>query len=350
MIASAIANIVRGEGFASALRRARERVDEALHGTFASDADAAIVNVSATPVVPRLGGVPIQLLNRLREERKLRSVVLLEAGAATFEERVRASGARAIHVEGTYDVPIEALLRLIDDGVRVVVSVHDFSLMEDRDGARALLPRADAVVFPSRFLADEYRQLSYFQPHVIEPGVPPAHPALRAERRAIAYAGAVKPHKGAQLLGDIARDFPCHVFGGGDAELLRDLRRRGNFVIHGYYRAGELPSLLASHGIGLVVLPSLVAESYSLTLSEVWQAGAVAAAFNHGAIAQRIREHGGGVLAPLVAGARGLRKIVEEWTRGEIHAEVPRVVASSADAARAHVALYERLGLNPAAR
>lgn len=346
MIAAAIANVLRGEGFASAVRRARERAGEALHGTFANDAEAAIVNVSATRVVPRLGGVPIQLLNRLREERKLRNVVLLEAGAATFEERVRASGARAIHVEGTHDVPVDALLRLIDAGVRVVVSVHDFTLMDDRERARQLLRRAEAVIFPSRFLADEYRQLADFPAEVIEPGVPPVHPPLRAQRRAIAYAGAVKPHKGAQLLGEIVPDVPCHVFGGGDADLLRDLRRRGTFVVHGYYRAGELPSLLAAHGIGLVVLPSLVPESYSLTLSEVWQAGAVAAAFEHGAIAQRIREHGGGVLAPLAAGAAGLRAIVEQWTRSSIDAVPPTLIVTPADAALAHIALYARLGLD----
>jgi glycosyltransferase involved in cell wall biosynthesis len=350
MIASAIANVLRGEGLISAARRARERVDEALHGTFVNDADAAILNVSATRVVPRLGGVPIQLLNRLREERKLRSVVLLEAGTSTFEERVRASGARAIHIEGTHAVPLEAVLWLMNDGVRVVVSVHDFTLMDDRERARQLLARADATIFPSRFLADEYRQLADFRADVIEPGVPPAQPALRAERRAIAFAGAVKPHKGAQLLPSIVGDAPCHVFGGGDADLLRDLRRRANFEILGYYRAGELPSLLAEHGVGLVVLPSIVPESYSLTLSEVWQAGAVAAPFDHGAIAQRIREHGGGVLAPLASGAAGLRAIVEQWLRGEIGEAAPQMIATSEQAARAHLALYERLGLDSASR
>ncbi|MCU1349455.1 MAG: hypothetical protein JWO56_2485, partial [Acidobacteria bacterium] len=95
-----IASVVRGEGIRSAISRARERIDEALHGTFANAPRAAILNVSATPVVPRLGGVPIQLLNRLRAEQALRDVILLDAGVATFESRVRdalaRSGARAI--------------------------------------------------------------------------------------------------------------------------------------------------------------------------------------------------------------------------------------------------------------
>ncbi|HWS70632.1 MAG TPA: hypothetical protein VN605_00895, partial [Thermoanaerobaculia bacterium] len=181
---------------------------------------------------------------------------------------------------------------------------------------------------------------------VIEPGVPDAHPQVREERRAIAYAGSVKRHKGAHLLAEIAGDAPCHVFGGGDEDLLRALRRHGNFTIHGYYRAGALPSLLARHGVGLVLLPSIVPESYSLTLSETWQAGAIAAALDHGAIAQRIREHGGGLLAPLASGAAGLREEVERWRRGSLMAVAPRAIATSDDAARAHVALYRHLGFD----
>jgi hypothetical protein len=340
----AVLRVLRGEGFASALRRARERMDEALRGTFRSDAHAAILNVSATPVVPRLGGVPIQLLNRLRAERELRSVTLLEAGVTTFEERVRATGAKAIHIEGTSELPLEAVLRLMDEGVRVIVSVHDFTLLDDPERARQLLERAEAVIFPSRFLRDAYESGG----QVIEPGVPEARVKAGAAR-AVAYAGAVKRHKGAHLLPDIVGDMHCHVFGGGDEDLLRELRRRDNFTIHGYYGAGELPSLLARHGVGLVLLPSIVPESYSLTLSETWQASAVAAAFDHGAIAQRIREHGGGLLAPLASGAAGLREIVERWRRGDLSAVAPRAIPTSDDAARAHVALYRRLGLLDAA-
>jgi glycosyltransferase involved in cell wall biosynthesis len=345
----AVLRVLRGEGFRSALRRAGERVEEALLGTFTSDAGAAIVNVSATPVVARLGGVPIQLLNRLRAERALRNVVLLEAGAATFEERVRASGAAAIHIEGTSELPLDAVLRLLDDGLRVVVSVHDFTLFDDPERARQLLARAAAVVFPSRFLREEYARLGDFDADVIEPGVPSVQVSVREERRAITYAGSVKRHKGAELLAEIAGDEHCHVFGGGDEELLRTLRQRGNFSIHGYYRAGSLPELLARHAIGLVVLPSIVRESYSLVLGEVWQAGAVAAAFDHGAIAERIRMHGGGFLAPVSSGAAGLREVVDRWRAGEIAAVAPTGIATPLDAARAHRALYRRLGLSDAA-
>jgi len=227
--------------------------------------------------------------------------------------------------------------------------VHDFTLLDDPERARQLLARAAAVVFPSRFLREEYARLGDFEAEVIEPGVPSVQVSVPEERRAIAYTGSVKRHKGAELLAEIAGDAHCQVFGGGDEELLRALRQRGNFTIHGFYRAGSLPGLLARHGIGLVVLPSIVPESYSLVLGEVWQAGAVAAAFDHGAIAERIRMHGGGFLAPVSSGAAGLREVVDRWRAGEIAAVAPTGIATPLDAARAHLALYRRLGLSDAA-
>ena len=51
------------------------------------------------------------------------------------------------------------------------------------------------------------------------------------------------------------------------------MRRLPNVNVHGYYRAGALPSLLARYGIGLIVLPSIVPETFSLVLSEARLAG-----------------------------------------------------------------------------
>src|SRR5256885_11898753 len=82
-----VVDVIRGEGLASAMRRAGERVREGTRhavlraaGAFAAAADAAIVNVSATSVAPRTGGVAVQLAARLRAERALRSVALLHPG------------------------------------------------------------------------------------------------------------------------------------------------------------------------------------------------------------------------------------------------------------------------------
>ncbi|HKR65640.1 MAG TPA: glycosyltransferase [Thermoanaerobaculia bacterium] len=370
----AVANVIRGEGIASSVRRASERAYEALH-PFASATGAEILNVAPGGIAARSGGIAVQLRARLRAERTMREVAL--------SRDVR--GARAIHLEGTSGIALDEVLRWIDSGVRVVVSVHDFSLfcarphlielpmerfcfysrdldrcerclrqtwdvtrdaqLARRTQARRILESATGVIFASRFLLEQHREL--FAPRAMNAAV--VEPALDGEvvqtsGRGVAFAGSVQVHKGAHLLPDIARGRELHVFGGGDVTLLRALRRHPNLVIHGYYRAGTLPSLLARHDIGLVVLPSIWPEAFCLAMSEAWLAGASVAAFDLGAPAQRIREHGGGFLAPLDSGADGLAEIVERW-REAPSALAPRVMRTPMDAAREHLALYRAWGL-----
>jgi Glycosyl transferases group 1 len=413
-----IASVIRGEGLASAVRRARERTSEALRGAslrargaFASGADAAILNVAASGVSLRLGGVQTQLMARLSAEESFRSVALLHPGVLDLSaprrharrighdletgirEALSITGAQTVHFEGTSGVGLPGVLRLIESGIRVILTIHDFSLfcvrphlLEEpmkrfcfysqdfdrcyrclrqswqvsreeqhvrRTTGREILAAAAGVIFPSQFLLEQYRQLFALPDlagEVLEPGVPSADVQLRAggARRAIAYAGSVKRHKGAHLLPELvslAGNVDLHVFGGGDEDLLRALRRVPGISVHGYYRSGELPSLLARHDIGLVILPSIVPESYSLVLTEAWLAGAVVAAFDLGAQAERIRRSGGGWLVPIESGAPGLAHIVDQWKSGRISAESPRSVTSSLDAAREQVDLYRRWGM-----
>jgi glycosyltransferase involved in cell wall biosynthesis len=290
-----------------------------------------------------------------------------------------------------HEVPLPAVLRLIESDIGVIVSVHDFSLFcarphlieepmgtfcfysqdfdrchrclrqtwdvppdaqrERRASARQILAAATGVIFPSQFLLDQHRQLFSLPDlagEVIEPGVPARTLHAGGARRALAYAGSVKRHKGAQLLPELAQllgDVDIHIFGGGDEDLLHAMRRVPNITVHGYYSASTLPSLLAHHGIGLVVLPSTWPETYSLVLSEAWLAGAAVAAFDLGAQAERIRHHGGGWLAPLESGTAGLAQIIEQWMRGEITTSVPHTVPSPADAAKAHLEMYRKWGV-----
>lgn len=413
-----IASVIRGEGLASAVRRTSERIAEAwsdaawrARGAFVRSEGTAILNVSGTRPSARLGGVPAQLAARLRAERTLRNVALLHPGSlqlsapalhtrktrpdleAGLREALAITGARTVHFEGTSGASLAGMLRLIESGIDVLLSVHDFSLFcarphlleepmgrfcfysqdfdrchrclrqswavsknEQRDRramARQILMAAKGVIFPSRFLLEQHRalfSLPLLDAEVIEPGVPAADREVRVDgpRPAIAYAGSVKRHKGAHLLPELARlagNIQLHVFGGGDEDLLRDMRRVPNIAVHGYYRGGELPSLLARHAVGLVILPSIVPESYGLVLSEAWLAGAAGAAFDLGAQAERIRRDGGGWLAPLESGTLGMAQIVSDWMSGRIAASIPRSVSSPLDAARAHVAIYQRWGV-----
>lgn len=364
------ARVARGEGPGSAFRRAAERIDESLrfrmriaNGAFAHTGRAPLLNVLATPPSSRLGGLQIQLLARLREERAFRDVALLHPGVLEVGTRAWRSsrsplghavadalartGARGLVIEGTHGLAIEELLSFDN----VVLAVHDLSLMTEV-AAQALLQHARAVIFPSAFLRDHYRAQFNFSDratHVIEPGIVVAPiDRTRGSRRRIAFAGNVRTHKGGDLLTDIINAIPgqqWHIFGGGDEALLRALRRMPNVFVHGYYRAASLPSLLHKHAIGLALLPSIVPESYSLTLSECWLAGVPAIAFNHGAQAERIARTGGGWLATLDEGAAGIANIVRRWLAGELTTNVPVTVASSRNAALAHLALYRSLEL-----
>jgi hypothetical protein len=337
-IGRSVIDVLRGEGLASALRRSHERIDEAVaRRVHRASTHARILNYCATRVAARTGGVAIQLLARLREERTLREVALHERhGLAAAMQR---SGASVVHLEGTADADLEALAQL-----RTIVSLHDLTALA-MPGAAELLASAIGVIFPSPFLMERYRERFPFDGVVIEPASPAQLVRVEGERMNLAFAGNVRAHKGAQLLAPLARMLPrrtLHVFGGGDVALLRELRALPNVVVHGYYRAGTLPALLARHRVGLLVLPSMVEESFSLTLSEAWLAQCAVAAFDRGAPAERIRREGGGWLAPRDSGAEGLAAIVERWNE---NVPVPRVLATPRSAAEAHVAFYRARGL-----
>ena len=308
----AVVDVIRGEGVASALRRTRERLTP--QPRFDDD-DAPLVNVCAN-VDPRTGGTAIQLLHRLSEERASRGVKL----ATRLPQRDV-----PIHIEGMHGFAPAEILRF----TRFAITLHDLTAVPSE-----VFAAASGVIFVSEFLRYHFGVAG----EVVEPSYPDVD--VRSEGNGIAFAGSVKRHKGGHLLPDIARafDVPFHVFGGGDVDLLRALRRVPNVVVHGYYVHGTLPSLLARQRIGRVVLPSIVPESYSLTLTECWQAGVPVAAFDIGAIAQRIRSHGGGWLAPLESGAQGLVGLLKSP-----NVAVPRVMRSNA--AERHIALYRKWGL-----
>lgn len=401
-----IANVVRGERLASAMRRANERIAAAsrdallrARGIITRSHGAAILNIAPGGIAPRTGGVAVQLAARLAEERELRNVALfhrerltLSAPAShirrvtTIDDALALTRAAALHIEGTGGMELDEILHWTSR-MPVTISVHDFSLfcetgnllehsvdrfcgysrdplrcarctphqdaVRHRDLARRVLTSAAGLVFASQFLLDAHRELFNLPLRdalVIEPPTP----ALPAHTRgdAIAFAGSVGVHKGAHLLPEIAtalaaRNWPLHVFGGGDLALLRALRAHRNVVVHGYYRAGTLPSLLARHGVGHVLLPSIVPESFSLTLSETWLAGATAIAFDHGAPAHRIREHGGGRLVPLDAGVAGIIDAIDAALRAPRTDDDARrrALTSPAAAARAFANAYRAWGL-----
>jgi glycosyltransferase involved in cell wall biosynthesis len=315
------------------------------------------------------------------------------------------TGAAALHVEGLSSIPLASLLELHRSGLALLLSVHDFSLFcprphllevpqlrfchysgdpercarclgqdwpvrpafqeERREVARELLRAAAAVIYPSDFLRRRHLELFPGLPEerqrVIEPAsatVTPAPAWREGPVRRIAYVGQVQPHKGALVFEEVVRRLPpaaapellWSAYGGGSPELLRRLRRLPRVDVHGYYRSGSLVDRLRRDRVDLALLLSVWPESYNLALSECRMAGVPVVAFDHGAIADRVRLHGGGLLVAPEAGAEGIAALLRELAAGRraTPAEPPPGAApppTADDAAGAFRELYRELGL-----
>ena len=314
------------------------------------------------------------------------------------------SKATAVHVEGVAGLPLASLLEIGRRGLGLVLSLHDFALLcprpdlleqpvstfcgycRDLDRCHAclaqhwdvgadfqrryraagaeLLHAARAVVHPSHYLCSTYLDLvpglDAAAHRVIAPAGPtPAagsRPAARSVVRHVAFVGTVRVQKGALVFEDVVRmlgpraggGVRFSVFGGGDRQLLRRLSRLPDVSVRGYYRAGTLPRLLRRHDVDLALLLSITPESYGLTLDECREADVPVIAFDHGAVAERVRGQGGGVLVPTAAGASGVLTALRDVLAGGPPGGGPIVADPSAGvrhAALAHLRLYHELDL-----
>jgi len=333
-----------------------------------------------------------QMLNSLSMEPDFEQVI---------SEVARALQVSAIHFEGAAGLPLESVAKLRERGLRFVVSLHDFALFcarpnlfevpvqrfcnycremarcerclnaswpvkagaqrSYRSASRRILRDADAVIYPSEFIRQQYRELfpdvEIPKQSVIEPAMNFARPlelvpSTKVTPKHFAFVGAMTLSKGASIFAEVVArlaapgTFRWSAFGGGDIAILAQLRGSG-VTTHGYYRPGTLPTLLRDHAVDVALLLSIVPESFGLALSECWMAGIPAIAFDHGAIAERIREHGGGALVKLEDGSRGVSNLLEAIASGS--ARIPALeervsIQTPQNVAFAHLQFYDELG------
>ena len=174
---------------------------------------------------------------------------------------------------------------------------------------RALLAGAVAVVAPSADAATRLANRLQLDNVRVRPHPEPvANATLRrgpddAMVTRIAVVGGINVAKGMLVL----RDLAAHVDRTGAAVRITlfgevsdppAFARVGSIEIVGRYSAPDLPGLLAAYDPHFVFFPAVWPETYCFVLSEVWAAGFAAVSFDLGAVAERIRASGGGVVIP----------------------------------------------------
>lgn len=176
------------------------------------------------------------------------------------------------------------------------------------------LRSADKVIVPSRFMTELWRKAGLpdskvvFVPYGINrtgTGNLGHRPRERASLpRNIGYYGALRPHKGVHILLQAFRQLTdskarLSIWGNGAADSqyvnhLRTLAAEGAVTFQSEFAHDRLNSILGQ--LDLLVVPSLWPETGPLVVLEALDYGLPVLGSRIGGIAERIEEHGGGLL------------------------------------------------------
>lgn len=123
-------------------------------------------------------------------------------------------------------------------------------------------------------------------------------------RRRICVVGAIGPEKGYDVLLQIARliaarRLPLEIVLVGFSCDDRRLLQTGSVTITGRYEEHEAHAMIEAQQADFGFLPAQWPETWSYTLSQMWEARLPVIAFDIGAPAERVRARKGGMLVPL---------------------------------------------------
>ncbi|AWK90203.1 glycosyltransferase [Azospirillum thermophilum] len=185
----------------------------------------------------------------------------------------------------------------------------DLTVTALRRRSRHLAAGARRITVPTRDVAD--RLLRHIQPRPVtvtpwETVVPvpgPRPPRTREGRWRICTIGAVGIQKGYEILlacarDAAARDLPLEFVVVGFTEEDPPLFATGRAFVVGRFHEEEAVDLVRAQGAHLAFLPSISPETWCYALSTAWRSGLQVAAFDLGALGERIRAHGGHLLPP----------------------------------------------------
>lgn len=179
-----------------------------------------------------------------------------------------------------------------------------------RRRTRAVMAGARRVTVPTRDVAA--RILRHIGPRPVEvrpweevaPAPRPRPPRPPGGRWRVCTIGAVGIQKGYEVLlacarDAAARDLPLEFVVVGFSEEDPPLFATGRAFVTGRFAEDEAVDLVRTQNAHLAFLPSVSPETWCYALSTAWRAGLEVAAFDIGALGERIRAQGGGHLLAL---------------------------------------------------
>ena len=220
----------------------------------------------------------------------------------------------ALHAHGTVPVVRAACARIAAaTGAPRLLTLHDIwfadpALPADERAARLDFVRGAACcTAPSDFIVETARQVlgAGFDCRLVPTGTRPFAPVAvdlppPEGEYAIAVIGAIGAHKGLAALEALPALLPPDqrivVLGYTGHQLRPGWMAGGRIRVHGMFSPDELPALVRHHGARLALFPPGMPESHCYALSDAWMSGLTVLAPDHGALAERVRRHGGGAL------------------------------------------------------
>jgi GT2 family glycosyltransferase len=172
---------------------------------------------------------------------------------------------------------------------------------------RVSAPSADTAARLKKYFSALDIEVRSHTPSVTPP--PQRPPSPPAETLRVGLIGAIGGHKGYHVLLGCARDaaarrLPLEFVVIGYTENDRALLKTGKVFITGRYSEIEAPHLLRRERPDVVFLPSVWPETWCYTLDYALVAALPVVAFDLGAIAERLRAAGLGILLPLDLSSR----------------------------------------------
>ncbi|MCU0985649.1 MAG: glycosyltransferase family 4 protein [Acetobacteraceae bacterium] len=301
-----------------------------------------------------IGVETIHLIRRILPDAKIVMTLHDYYGICAHEGLMRTTDGRLCQAAS-----VDACRRCLPDRSAMELRMRELHI-------RAMFRLVDHFIAPSRFLADRYiawglpaEAISVLPNGLAE--VPPAPHRVGAKRRdRFAFFGHINAFKGSTVAlaasAQLSREGVAHglsLHGGTDYQTPEFIARFEALLAgapdarhHGAYARGSLPQLIA--GADWVVMPSVWWENAPLVIQEAFLHRRPVIASAIGGMAEMVKDGVNGLLVPPddpAALAAAMRRAATEpglWRTLKAGIGKPVTIGQ---AARAHLALYRRLGV-----